>query len=96
MPKYPVMSKERSREVRVQIRQVFNDVWDPIRVMSDPTWRRDEYDGYIGHMFELLTGSASDQEVEEYLVWCLGRMGMDGSRSSHRDVIDALRQIDLA
>jgi hypothetical protein len=89
------MSKERSREVRVQIRHVFNEVWDPIGVMSDPEWPRDEYDGYIGRMFELLTSGASDHEIEEYLLWCAGRMGMDGSRASHRDVIDALRKIDL-
>jgi hypothetical protein len=89
------MSKERSREVRVQIRHVFNDVWDPIGVMSNPTWPRDEYDGYIGHMFELLIAGATDQEIEEYLLWCVGHMGMDGSRASHQNVIDALRKIDL-
>jgi hypothetical protein len=93
--RYPVISKERSREIRVEIRHVFNDVWDPIGVMSDPAWPRDEYDGYIGRMFELLTGGGSDQEIEGYLLWCVGRMGMDGSRASHRDVIDSLRKIDL-
>ena len=58
--RYPVISKDRSREIRVEIRHVFNDVWDPIGVMSDPTCPRDEYDGYIGRMFELLMAHASD------------------------------------
>ena len=93
--RYPILSKERSREIRVHIRHVFNEVWDPIGVMSDPEWPRDEYDGYIGPMFELLTSGASDQEIEEYLVWCVNRMGMDGSRAGHQDVIDALRRIDI-
>jgi hypothetical protein len=93
--RYPIMPKERSREVRTQIRQVFNDVWDPIGVMKDSDWPRDEYDGYIGHMFELLTSSVSDQQIVEYLNWCAARMGMDASRHSHQDVIDALRKIPL-
>src|SRR4051794_10855499 len=93
--RYPVISKERSREIRVEIRHVFNDVWDPIRVMSDPTWPRDEYDGYIGRMFELLMAHASDTEINDYLIWVVDGMGMDASRSSHQDVIAALRRIRL-
>jgi hypothetical protein len=93
--RYPVMPKERSREVRVAIRHVFNDVWDPIGVMDDAEWPRDEYDGYIGHMFELLTSGAKDEEINDYLVWCVDRMGMDASRHSHQEVIAALRKIPL-
>jgi hypothetical protein len=89
------MPKERSREVRVQIRKVFNEVWDPIGVMKDPEWPRDEYDGYIGGMFELLTSNATDQEIDDYLCKCAAYMGMDASKSSHADVIDALRKISL-
>jgi hypothetical protein len=92
-PHYPIMPKERSREVRVQIRKVFNEVWDPIGVMKDPEWPRDEYDGYIGGMFELLTSNATDQEIDDYLCKCAAYMGMDASKSSHADVIDALRKI---
>ncbi len=94
MPKYPVMSKERSCEVRVQIRHVFNEVWDPIGVMSDPEWSRDEYDGYLGRMFELMA-NASDQEISAYLTECVARMGMDASRAGHQSVIDALRRIGI-
>lgn len=94
-PRYPIMPKERSREVRVQIRRVFNEVWDPIGVMKDPEWPRDEYNGYIGGMFELLTSNATDQKIDDYLCECAAYMGMDASRSSHVDVIAALRKISL-
>ena len=89
------MPKEESREVRCAIRAVFVEVWDPIRVMDDPTWPRDEYDGYIGRVFELLVTGGSDKEIIEYLEWAVGRMGMDGSRVSLQTVIAALRQIQI-
>jgi len=87
------MPKEESREVRCAIRRVFVEVWDPIRVMDDPTWPRDEYDGYIGDVFELLVAGGSDQEIEEYLVRAEERMGMGRSNASHQQVVSALRGI---
>jgi hypothetical protein len=70
-------------------------VWDPIGVRDAPNaW--DEYDGYIGHAFELLFTHASDREWKEYLDWIVARMGMDSSRQPHSDVIQALRAIDLS
>jgi hypothetical protein len=90
---YPLMSKEESREVRCAIRRVFVDVWDPIRVMEDPEWPRDEYDGYIGRVFELLVMGRSEQELIEHLLWTEERMGMNGSRASLQTVVAALRAI---
>src|SRR5271170_359015 len=91
--RYPVMPKEESRRVRLAIRKVFVDVWDPIGVMDDPTWPRDEYDSYIGGVFELLVLGGSDKEIVEYLDSVVGRIGMDASRVSMQDVTAALRQI---
>lgn len=88
------MPKEQSREVRRQIRRVFLEVWDPIGVFGEP-YAQDEYDGYIGRAFELLVNGGTDKEIEEYLLWILGRMGLDGSRVSHKAVVEALRAIDL-
>ena len=93
--RYPLMPKEESREVRRAIRRVFVEVWDPIGVMSDPDWPRDEYDGYIGRVFELLVTGGSDDELVRYLDWAVARMGMDGSRVSLRTVVAALRQIPI-
>jgi hypothetical protein len=92
--RYPLMPKEESRRVRVAIRHVLLDVWDPIGVKDEPN-AGDEYDGYIGRIFELLVTGGTDQEIIDYLEWAVGRMGMDGSRASLQTVVEALRQIDL-
>jgi hypothetical protein len=91
--RYPLMPKEESREVKRAIRKVFIEVWDPIRVMNDPEWPRDEYDGYIGRVFELLVTNGSDKEIIEYLLWATGRMGIDGSAVSLQTVVNTLREI---
>jgi hypothetical protein len=91
--RYPLMPKEESREVRRAIRRVFVEVWDPIRVMDDPEWPRDEYDGYIGPVFELLVTGGTDQQIIDYLLWAIDRMGMDGGRASLQTVVSALRSI---
>jgi hypothetical protein len=88
------MTKEESREVRCAIRRVFLEVWDPIRIFDEPN-AHDQYDGYIGRVFELLTTGGSDKEIIEYLLWVTDRMGMDGSRVSLQTVGAALRQIPI-
>jgi hypothetical protein len=92
--RYPIMFEDQSRVVWLAIRRVFLDVWDPIGIRDEPN-ARNEYDGYIGRAFELLVAGATDSEIEEHLLWIVGRMGMDGSRCSHKDVVAALRAIDL-
>jgi hypothetical protein len=92
--RYSVMLKEESREVRRAIRRVFLEVWDPIGVSDEPN-AQDEYDGYIGRVFELLTTGGSDTEIIEHLLWATERMDMDGSRTSLQTVTAALRQIPI-
>jgi hypothetical protein len=87
------MPKEESRRVRVAIRHVFLNVWDPIGVDDAPN-AQDEYDGYIGPIFELLVTGGSDRRIIDYLQWAVDRMGMDGSRASLQTVVEALRAID--
>ena len=93
--RYPLMPKEESREVRRAIRRVFIEVWDPIGVMAYPDWPRDEYDGYIGRVFDLLVLGGSDKDIIEHLYWAVGRMGMDSSRASLEAVVAASRQIPI-
>jgi hypothetical protein len=81
--------------VRCAIRRVFLEVWDPIRIADEPN-AQDEYDGYIGRVFELLVTGGSDKEIIEHLLWATERMGMDGSRVSLQTVTAALRQINLS
>jgi hypothetical protein len=91
--RYPVMPKEESRKVRCEIRRVFLEVWDPIRISDEPN-AQDEYDGYIGPVFELLTAGGSDKQIIDHLLWATERMGMDGSRVSLQTVVAALRDIN--
>ena len=94
MPTYRITSKENSRRIRVAIRRVFLEVWDPIGVGDEPH-AQDEYDGYLGEMFELLMSKAPDAKLKEYLNRCVDGMGMDSSRHSDANVIEALRAIEL-
>jgi hypothetical protein len=58
--------KEKSREIRSHIRRVLMEEWDPIGV-SDIPEAADEYDGYIGGVYELLDDGASEQEIAAHL-----------------------------
>jgi len=59
--------KQRLREIRVQIRTVLMNEWDPIGVRGVPQ-AYDEYDGYIGGVYELLHARASEHQVAAYLL----------------------------
>ena len=91
--RYPLMPKDESRKVRVAIRHVFLEVWDPIGVKDAPN-AQDEYDGYIGRVFELLVTGGSDRQIIDYLDQVVAGIGMDGSRVSLQTVVAALRAID--
>jgi hypothetical protein len=96
MPTYPVTSKENSRRIRVAIRHVFLSVWDPIGIADEPM-AQDEYDSYIGRMFELLFAGADDYQLVSYLNWVTGERMELGTKSMSelQPVISALRAIDL-
>jgi hypothetical protein len=92
---YPLMPKEDSRRVRCEIRRIFLEVWDPIRIGDEPN-AQDEYDGYIGPVFELLVTGGSDKQIVNHLLWATERMGMDGSRVNLQTVVAPLREIDVS
>jgi hypothetical protein len=62
-----MIEKAESRRIRVEIRNVLMDVWDPIGV-KDLGAPRDEYDGYIGKIYGLLTRGAPDEEIAQELL----------------------------
>jgi hypothetical protein len=77
-----MIDKYESRKIRAEIRNVFMDVWDPIGVRSLTT-RRDEYDGYIGMIYEMLIGGRSDEEILARLLWIeRERMGLTSGGSN--------------
>ena len=53
--------KTQAKNITEAIRQVLIRDWDPIGVMGDPEWPRDEYDTYVGVISRSL---ASDESVE--------------------------------
>lgn len=63
-----MFEKIESREVRSKIRAILMAKWDPIGVSEVPE-AADEYDSYIGGVYELLAEGAP----EEKLVYTFGR-----------------------
>jgi len=61
-----MLGKEKSREVRLQIRAILMTEWDPIGV-SDVPHAADEYDSYIGGVYELLEQGESEESISAYL-----------------------------
>ncbi len=90
-----MIDKYESRKIRAEIRNVFMDVWDPIGV-SGLTKRRNEYDLYIGMVYEMLTGGQSDEEIFDRLLWIeRERMALPSPGSTVKRTIAALRAIKL-
>lgn len=49
------------------IRDVLIEHWDPIGVMSEPDWPRDEYDSYIGGVYRCLAQGESPEAIARHL-----------------------------
>ena len=92
----PLIDKEQSRRIRVQIRHVLLNTWDPIGVRDEPD-AQDEYDGYIGDLYELLVSNAPGAELSKYLYWAAhDRMGFENAKASATQAtVAALRSISL-
>jgi hypothetical protein len=60
------IDKETSREIRRKIREILMGQWDPIGVDGIPE-AADEYDGYIGGVYELLRNGATPTALSDYL-----------------------------
>jgi hypothetical protein len=92
-----MIEKYESRRIRVAIRHVLMEVWDPIGIKNEPG-AQNEYDAYLGGVYELLVSGASDEEIQDHL-WRIvtERMGLDAAKKSDMaDTADSLRRIPLA
>jgi hypothetical protein len=80
----------------MEIRRVLLDVWDPIGIRDEPN-AHDEYDSYVGKLFDLMTSNAPDSELTEHLYWAAhDQMGFDAARRSDMlSTVEALRKIEL-
>ena len=90
------IDKYDSRKIRVQIRHVLLEVWDPIGVKDEPN-AQDEYDGYLGDVYELLINGEPDEKIAEYLHGVVyDRMGLESARlSDMAPTVQALRAIPI-
>jgi hypothetical protein len=92
-----MIDKAESRRIRVQIRHVLLETWDPIGVKDEPH-AQDEYDEYIGKLYELLVSGAPDSEFVDYLYWAAhDHMGFDAARKSDMEAtVATLKKISLS
>lgn len=71
-----VIDKDESRRICKEIRQVLLRVWDPIGIHDEPN-AQDEYDSYLGDIYNLLLSGATDKEISNHLCQIIEkRMGL--------------------
>ena len=61
-----VSREQRAAEIQESIRQILFRDWDPIGVNHNPKLA-DEYDGYIGPVYRILTGSRAEDDLLGFL-----------------------------
>ncbi|HEY3332439.1 MAG TPA: hypothetical protein VGK19_20585 [Capsulimonadaceae bacterium] len=90
-------NKHDIRVAKLKIRKILLDVWDPIGVRTEPL-AQGEYDMYLGGIYMLLVGSATDPDIVEHLRKIeTDRMGLRGqSEEPLRTVVGALRELDVS
>jgi hypothetical protein len=90
-----MIDKYESRKIRAEIRRVLMTVWDLIGVRDEPN-AQDEYDGYLGGVFALLTSGASDDQINEHLLRIVTqRMELPAKKKDMQSTVSALRQIQI-
>lgn len=67
-------AKDNAKRVCAEIHRVLVTEWDPIGVMGDPEWPRDEYDRYIGQIFGFLVRGESAEFLARHLCFLEDKM----------------------
>jgi hypothetical protein len=89
------LNKQESRKRWDEIRNLWCQC-DPIGVMSDLDWSRDEYDSYLGPSLRYLEQNASVEEIAEYLSYIvcdymgLGQTGVDFSEPKNFAILSVV------
>ena len=88
--------KDRALRIKTEIRSVLMREWDPIGVKDEPM-AADEYDSYIGGIYELLKNRAAAKTISDHLREIeLRRMGFaEFQVPEHLDIAASLLNIDL-
>jgi hypothetical protein len=73
------------KEAMEAIRRILLSDWDPIGVMDDPEWPRDEYDGYIGELDAFIQRGETAEFVAKHLCFIEDKlMGLGAAPVSAR------------
>ena len=84
-------SKDESRARWAEARALFC-AWDPIGVMDDTEWPRDEYDCMLGPALRLLEAGAHESQLADYLHGEITtHFGLSGDRGECRRFAKRLR-----
>ena len=88
--------KQKTHEIKLQIRRVLLEEWDPVGVADEPL-AQDEYDSYLGGIYGLLAQSATEAEIVHHLYMTETlNMGMKGqSKERLLTAAQALKRIAL-
>jgi hypothetical protein len=77
-------------ELYRRVDEVLHYVWDPIGVAGNPM-ARDEYDGYLPHVFGILKENGGAEEIARYLGKVeVDRMGLKENVDGNKEVAQAL------
>ena len=75
--------EQRAKEIMDAIRAILVTEWDPIGVMNDPEWPRDEYDAYIGEIYKFLARGESEGFIARHLCFIEEKMMGLGCPAMH-------------
>lgn len=92
----PLVDEYGSRSIRAQIRHILLEVWDPIGIKDKPN-AQDEYDSYVGRLYELFVNGAPDSDLIEHLYWSAHDLISFNAarRSDMESTVEAIRKIPL-
>ncbi len=81
--------EQRAKEIIDAIRAILVTEWDPIGVMNDPEWPRDEYDAYIGEVYKFLARGESEEFIARHLCFIEEKMMGLGCPAMHSRLLVA-------
>jgi hypothetical protein len=87
--------KADSKRISSDIRGVLLNFWDPIGIKNEPI-AQDEYNSYIGGVYELLKRSCTDEELAAHL-WKIieERIEIQPAKGATERTVSELRRIRL-
>jgi hypothetical protein len=87
--------EKRAREIQDSIREVLIREWDPIHIQDVPE-AQDEYDAYVGGVYQLLVSGASEFAIATHLAAVEREsMGFSTSAEALVPVGRRLKQLDV-